>query len=124
MAYLRVSTDCQDVDNQKHGILAYANQQGLSKLAFVEDTASGKVKWRKRKLGETLEGLSAGDTILFSEVSRIARSTLQVLEVLEHCTLHQINVHIVKQSMRFDGSMQSKITATILGMAQRAGGEN
>lgn len=117
VAYLRVSTDRQDVDNQKHGILAYANQQGLSKLAFVEDTASGKVKWRKRKLGETLEGLSAGDTILFSEVSRIARSTLQVLEVLEYCTLHQIHVHIVKQSMRFDGSMQSKITATVLGMA-------
>lgn len=117
IAYLRVSTDRQDVDNQRHGILEYANKNSLTDLNFVEDTASGKIKWRKRKLGETLTQLTAGDSILFSEVSRIARSTLQVLEVLEHCTTHKIHVHIVKQSMIFDGSMQSKITATVLGMA-------
>lgn len=34
-AYLRVSTDQQDVDNQRHGILEYANQQGISGLQFV-----------------------------------------------------------------------------------------
>lgn len=117
IAYLRVSTDRQDVDNQRHGILEYANKNSLTDLNFVEDTASGKIKWRQRKLGEILTQLTLGDTILFSEVSRIARSTLQVLEVLEHCTIHKINVHIVKQNMIFDGSMQSKITATVLGMA-------
>ena len=31
-AYLRVSTDQQDLDNQRHGILEYANQQGISGL--------------------------------------------------------------------------------------------
>ena len=36
-AYLRVSTDAQDVNNQKHGILEYANRMGLVNLAFVED---------------------------------------------------------------------------------------
>jgi len=116
-AYLRVSTDRQDVDNQKHGVLEYANQRGLSSLQFVEDAVSGRKKWSERKLGELLHSMGAGDTIVFAEVSRIARSTLQVLEVLEHCTEHQINVHIAKQSMVFDGSMQSKITATVLGMA-------
>ena len=50
-AYLRVSTDAQDVENQKHGILEYANQNGISGLEFIEDTVSGKKKWRARKLG-------------------------------------------------------------------------
>ena len=45
VAYLRVSTDRQDVDNQRHGILEYANKQGITDLTFVEDTASGKIKW-------------------------------------------------------------------------------
>ena len=36
-AYLRVSTDSQDVNNQKHGILEYSNRLGLSNLVFVED---------------------------------------------------------------------------------------
>lgn len=117
IAYLRVSTDRQDVDNQKHGILEYANERGITNLTFVEDTASGKIKWRKRKLGEVLLNANSHDTIIFAEVSRIARSTLQVLEVLEYCTERQIHVHIAKQNMVFDGSMQAKITATVLGMA-------
>ena len=34
-AYLRVSTDEQDVDNQRHGILEYANSHNLGGLQFV-----------------------------------------------------------------------------------------
>lgn len=116
-AYLRVSTDAQDVDNQRHGILEYANAHGLHDLQFVSDAVSGKVKWRERKLGELLAKVGAGDTVVFAEISRIARSTLQVLEVLEHCTAREINVHIAKQRMVLDGSMQATITATVLGLA-------
>lgn len=116
-AYLRVSTDRQDVDNQKHGILEYANSKGLSNLQFVEDTASGRIKWRERQLGKMLGEMESGDTVVFAEVSRMARSTLQVLEILEYCTEQRIEVHIAKQNMAFDGSMQSRITATVLGMA-------
>lgn len=116
-AYLRVSTDSQDVDNQRHGILEYANAQGFSGLEFVEDTASGKKKWRQRKLGKMLDELPQGSVLIFAEISRIARSTLQVLEVLEKCTEQKISVHIAKQKMIFDGSLQATITATVLGMA-------
>ncbi|MGR6841749.1 recombinase family protein [Aliivibrio wodanis] len=116
-AYLRVSTDAQDVQNQKHGILEYANQMGICDIQFVEDTLSGTKKWKKRRLAKLLEGMGAGDTIMFSEISRIARSTLQVLEVLELCLYKSINVFIIKQNMRLDGSMQSKIIATVLGLA-------
>ncbi|HEY5864852.1 MAG TPA: recombinase family protein, partial [Candidatus Tectomicrobia bacterium] len=42
-AYLRVSTDQQDVDNQRYGVLAYANARGLGTLHFLEDTASGRL---------------------------------------------------------------------------------
>ena len=41
-AYLRVSTNQQDVDNQRHGILEYANQKSLGHLEFVEDSVSGQ----------------------------------------------------------------------------------
>lgn len=116
-AYLRVSTDDQDVANQKHGILEYANSRNISGLTFVEDTASGRKKWKDRKLGELLNSLSPNDNIVFAEVSRMARSTLQILEILEYCTEREINVYIAKQNMAIDGSLQSKITATVLGLA-------
>lgn len=117
-AYLRVSTDRQDVDNQRHGILEYANAQGLTPLRFVEDAISGRVKWRERTVGCLLtETACTGDIVLFSEISRMARSTLQVLDMLEHCMERGLTVHIAKQQMVLDGSMQSRIMATVLGLA-------
>ena len=117
-AYLRVSTDQQDVDNQRHGILEYTNTHNIAGLQFVEDNATGKTKWKERKLGDLLlKTLQTGDTILFAEVSRMARSTLQILEILEHCANQGFIVHIVKQNMVFDDSLNSKITATVMGLA-------
>ena len=117
-AYLRVSTNQQDVDNQRHGILEYANQKSLGHLEFVEDSVSGQKRWRDRELGKLLtETASPGDTIVFAEISRMARSTLQVLEILECCMQRGVSVHIAKQRMVLDDSMPSRITATVLGLA-------
>ncbi len=117
-AYLRVSTNQQDVDNQRHGILEYANQRSLGHLEFVADSVSGQKRWRDRELGQLLTQTAiAGDIIIFAEISRMARSTLQVLEILECCVQKKISVHIAKQQMVLDDSMQSRITSTVLGLA-------
>jgi hypothetical protein len=117
-AYLRISTDEQDVDNQRYGLFLYANTHGLGPLQFVEDTASGRLAWRDRAVGRLLtETVRAGDAVLFAEISRMARSTLQVLEMLEHCMRQGVSVHIAKQQLVLDGSIQSRITATVLGLA-------
>lgn len=117
-AYLRVSTEEQDVDNQRHGILEYANTHNLGSLQFAEDNASGKTNWKDRKMGELLtKTMQPGDTILFAEVSRMARSVLQILEILAYCAEREFTVHIVKQNMVFDDSLNSRITATVLGLA-------
>ena len=105
-AYLRVSTDQQDVDNQRYGVLVYANARGLGPLQFVEDTTSGRLAWQERAVGRLLtETAQAGDIIVFAEVSRMARSTLQVLEMLACCMRRSVHVHIAKQQMVLDGSL-------------------
>ncbi len=72
---------------------------------LVEDTVSGREKWESRGIGLLLtETAIAEDVIIFSEVSRMARSTLQVLEMLECCVRRGINVHIAKEGMVLDGS--------------------
>jgi DNA invertase Pin-like site-specific DNA recombinase len=117
-AYLRVSSDRQDLHNQRHGILEYANIHALSPIQFIEDTVSGREKWLERGVGQLLnQTAQESDVVIFSEVSRMARSTLQVLEMLECCVRRGINVHIAKQGMVLDDSMQSRITATVLGLA-------
>lgn len=119
-AYLRVSTNQQDVDNQRHGILEYANQRSLGHLEFVADSVSGQKRWRDRELGQLLTQTAiAGDIIIFAEISRMARSTLQVLEILECCMERELTVHIAKQQMVLDDNLPSRITATVLGLACR-----
>jgi DNA invertase Pin-like site-specific DNA recombinase len=115
--YLRVSTDAQDVENQRHGILEYCASHGIEPDAVYEDTVSGRTDWRNRKIGQLLSAGDKGDVVLVSEVSRLARSTLQVLEILKVAAERQISLVIVKNGLRFDNSMQAKITATILGLA-------
>ena len=80
---------------------------------------SSKIHWRERGIGKILEGAQAGDVILAAEVSRLARSTLQVLEILEFAAEKELSVHIVKNRMVMNDSLPSRITATatVLGLA-------
>ena len=116
-AYLRVSSDQQDIKNQKFGLLEYCNNRNINQIKFVEDTVSGKITWKERAIGNILEKATKGDLIVVSEISRLGRSTLQVLEILETAAKKEISVHIAKNHMVIDGSIQSTITATVLGLA-------
>jgi len=116
-AYLRVSTDHQDIANQKFGILEYCNYQKITSIEMIEDSASGNKDWKNRAIGDLLAKAEKNDVIVVSEISRLGRSTLQVLEILELAVRKRICIHIVKNQMIMDGSMQSTITATILGLA-------
>lgn len=116
-AYLRVSTHQQDVNNQRLGVMSYANTKGFTPLVFVEDTASGRTPWTERGIGRLLDKARVGDVIVASEVSRLGRSTLQVLQIFEAAARKKVSMHLVKSQLVMDGSMQSQITATILGLA-------
>jgi len=116
-AYFRISTDHQDVKNQKLGVMEYCNFRAINGLKFIEDTISGKTSWRDRGIGEILTKAKQGDMIIVAEVSRLGRSTLQVLEILEEAAQKGVSIHIAKNNMVLDGSMQATITATILGLA-------
>ncbi len=111
-----MSTDKQDTKNQKYGLLEYCSSNNLNELKFIEDTASGTIHWKERAIGRLLNNSKAGDTIIVAEISRLGRSTLQVLEILELAAQKSISVHIAKNQMVMNGSMQSTITATILGL--------
>lgn len=115
-AYLRVSTDAQEVENQKHGIKQYAVEKGFNNVEYVSDSVSSKINWRERKIGDMVKNANTGDIIIFSEISRMARSTLEVLEILRDCANKSVEVHIVKTKMIIDNSIQSKAMVLVYGL--------
>lgn len=117
IGYLRVSTADQDLDKNKSDILHLANEKKLSTVEWIEEKASGKVNWRKRKIAEVIDSLKQGDNILVSELSRLGRSMLECMEILSIALEREISIYAVKGNWQLDQSIQSKIIAMAFSMA-------
>ena len=117
IAYLRVSTSDQDVDKNKAAILLLAHRKDLGHVHFVEETVSGRVPWRQRRLATILEDLRPGDTLVVSELSRLGRSMLECMEIWAIATQKGLTLHTVKGEWQLDSSLQSKIMAMVFAMA-------
>ena len=117
IAYLRVSTSEQDLEKFRVDILKLANEKKLGNVDFVEEKVSGKISWKKRKIADILEGLGKDDNLIVSELSRLGRSMLEIMEILAIATEKKINIFSVKGNWNLDSSIQSKLIAMCFSMA-------
>lgn len=100
--YARVSSvsDRQDTSRQIEDLNKYANSQGIEVVATFEEHISGAKKNEERQvLTDCLEYCTANSVnyLLLSELSRLGRSTLQVLRSLER--LHEAKVSVYIQNL-------------------------
>lgn len=118
IAYLRVSGDKQDLRNQKFEIMEYAQKHGLSISEFIEIEISSRQDKKKRRIDELVEKLNSGDTVVCSELSRIGRSTGEVIGIVNDLVAKKIRLIAIKQNMTINGShdMQSKVLVTMFSL--------
>lgn len=82
-ACLRVSTDDQTCQNQKLGIEQLAQRLGFTIDKFItDDGVSGVCDPSKRNLGRLLRKMQKGDVLLCSEISRLGRKLLMIMDIL------------------------------------------
>jgi len=117
VAYLRVSTDGQDLEKNKADILHLANEKKLGHVEFVEEKVSGKISWKERKIKSVIDGLEKGDNLIVAELSRLGRSMLDIMEILKIAKDKEINVYAVKGNWTLNGTMESKIVGMVFAMA-------
>jgi DNA invertase Pin-like site-specific DNA recombinase len=117
VAYLRVSTIDQDLEKNKFDILQLANERKLGPVEWVEETVSGRVSWKKRRIAAVIDSLQSGDTLIVSELSRLGRSMLECMEILSIASQRGIRVYAVKGNWQLDNTIQSKIVAMAFSMA-------
>jgi len=98
--YIRVSTDAQDVENQKIGISRRAAELQTPIDEWIADEGvSGTKEYKDRELGVLMEKLKDGDVLIVSEISRLARSVFMLFRIVEHCTqTRNCVIHSVKES--------------------------
>ncbi|HRN00674.1 MAG TPA: recombinase family protein, partial [Aliarcobacter cryaerophilus] len=78
---------------------------------------SGKVSWRNRKIFVIINEAKKDDVIIVSELSRLGRSMLEIMEILSIATQKQLKIYSVKGDWHLDGSIQSKVMAMVFSMA-------
>lgn len=117
VAYLRVSTVHQHLDNQRGEIFRYAEANGISIDKWITDTVSGKTSQQKRNLGKTLKKLRRGDTLIVTEVSRLSRSLHEIMTIMKYCVERNITIYSTKDGYTFDDSINSKVLSFAFGLA-------
>ncbi|MCZ4544967.1 recombinase family protein, partial [Rhodococcus qingshengii] len=112
VAYIRVSTSKQFVENQLSGIRAFAERERIEITEIVGETISGyKSTLTERKFSEVLEGLERGDMLIVSETSRISRRLLDVQNTIQQLLERGISVVAVKENIVFKDDINSKVLA-------------
>lgn len=117
VAYLRTSTNKQDLNNQKLEILEFARRHDLKVDEFVEITVSSRKTSKQRRIDELLEKLVDSDTLIVTELSRLGRSTSEVIALVNELIHRGIRVIVIKQNLNVaQHDMSSKIVVTLFSL--------
>ena len=116
-AYIRVSTNYQTVQNQKIAIKEYSKYHRLHKIIWIAETISGTKTPEKRKLGELLEKVQKDDVIIVTELSRLGRSLMMILNVLQTLLDKGVKVIAIKEGYELGDNIQSKVLAFAFGLS-------
>ena len=119
IAYLRVSKESQDVDNQRLAILDYAHRNKFRVDEFIELAVSSRRSPQERGLDELLEKLAAGDRLIVSELSRLGRSVGQIIILVHELVRRGVAFTAIKENIalgqrRYD--LQGKVMVTLFGL--------
>lgn len=118
IAYMRVSTSKQDVKNQELELLRYASAQGVAIDTWFKIEMSSRKSMKDRRIDELLDGLSEGDTLIVSELSRLGRSLSQIVAIIDRLIETGVSFISVKQGMNLNGKhdITSKTTMTLFAL--------
>ena len=115
--YIRVSTDKQTVENQRFEISRFCEKEGIAIDCWVEETISGTKEPEKRKLGKFLKRICKGDIIICAELSRLGRSLLMIMAILNECLKREAQVWTIKDNYRLGSDISSKVLAFAFGLS-------
>lgn len=117
IGYIRVSSNKQTCEHQKYEIQQFAAQNHITVDKWVMETISSRKPLNKRKLGQLLDELQDGDILIAAEISRLGRSLLEVMRILESCLNKNCQVWTLKENYRLGNDIQSKVMAFAFGLS-------
>lgn len=107
--YIRVSTQEQNLENQKLAILErYKVDQ------WCEEKKSGMVDFKKRDLGKLIDNLVPGDVLVITELSRLGRSLSMIFNIISIFKEKRIRCIAIKNNFDLNPDDKNDIVASVL----------
>ncbi len=114
IGYLRVSTNTQDMNNQKLEIVEYARQNKLTVDDFIGIQISSWKNNKARRIDELLERLHTGDTLIVAELSRLGRSVGQVVTMVDELISRKIKLIAIKENIKLKANGEKDLQTTVM----------
>ena len=108
VGYIRNSVDQQVVMNQKLEIFEYCRTHKFSIDKWIESETSPHRSLNQKRIAELLS-LSKGDILISTEISRLGRSTSEVLGIVDQILKKGIRIIFTKQDLDLDLVTQNNI---------------
>lgn len=116
-AYIRKSTSGQEFAHMEYEIKQYALANKIKINKWVEESISSRKPLSKRALGSFLETLQANDILITTEISRLGRSLLEVMSILQTCLNKGCQVITIKEHYHLGNDLQSQVLAFAFGLS-------
>lgn len=97
IAYVRVSTNKQELDSQKLEIMEYCHKNNIKLDEILEVKISSTKSQEKRKIKDLKKKLKTGDLLIATELSRLGRSMLEIINLVLELNDNQINFLFLRQ---------------------------
>ena len=97
IGYIRVSTDTQDLEKQRHLLLEDAQRHQLLIGEFINVEVSSRRDTKERRIDELLAKLDDGDTLIVAELSRLGRNMLETLNIINRLGEQGVRIIFVRQ---------------------------
>ncbi|MFC5649018.1 recombinase family protein [Paenibacillus solisilvae] len=111
--YMRVSTIDQNLDRQEQ---QFKDASGCDRIYFEKVTGT---KRERPELNRMLEMLREGDTVIITDLSRLSRSTKDLIEIVEQIGRVGANLRSLKESWLDTTTAHGKLMFTMFaGLAQ------
>ncbi|TAL67650.1 MAG: resolvase [Bacteroidetes bacterium] len=113
IGYCRISSSDQNLDTQKQLLLEYAQKNRMLIDEIIESESSSRLSYKERKIDELLSKLDVDDILLVVELSRLGRSMLEILNIINELTLKGTKIIFIRQPELSTNSLHGKLLTSI-----------
>ena len=117
IAYIRVSTELQSYEGQQYEIEQWCHRRNWEVHRWVQEKVSGAKEINRRTLGRLLKRMNRGDVLVCTELSRLGRNMMMVMDILNTCSQKGIKIYSIKDNFELSDSLNAKIIAFAFSLA-------